>query len=430
MSSAESVDEVSESNPHLDAVTALERELSARRRGRVWKLGAALLLLAGAGFGIRAYLQRKAPIPPPPFVTVAVALRDIVESVESNGKVKPLTEVKVGTQVSGRVVNVYVDFNSQVKRGDLLAEIDPSLFKAQFGQVSGQLGHAEADLDRARATERAARVHLDRTRQLRADSLAPQADLERAESNVQIAGADVLAAQAQIKGLKSQLASAGTTLAYTKIYSPIDGIVIDRAVDPGQTVASSFSAPVLFVIARDLSAMQALADIDEADVGKLKEGMPASVRVDAFQDDSFAGRVTQIRFSPTEVQGVVTYAAVVEVKNDQLKLRPGMTATVTIKTASVKGVKAVRNAALRFKPKDPAQAAPNVEFAPGQRRLYLLEGDAKGEAKPKLLPTLVQVGISDGMWTELKSEQPALDRHVVSEERAASKERTKFLGVF
>jgi HlyD family secretion protein len=329
------------------------------------------------------------------------------------------------------VVGVYADFNRPVKRGDLLAEIDPSLFAAQVGQASGQVSNAEAQLERARAAEQAARVNVNRSRQLRVEMLTSQAELERAESELQLATADVAAASAQIKGLKAQLASAGTTLAYTKIYSPIDGIVIDRAVDPGQTVASSFAAPVLFVIARDLSAMQALADIDEADVGKVREGMPAAVRVDAFQDDTFAGTVTQIRYNPTEVQGVVTYAAVIDVKNDELKLRPGMTATVTIKTQAVKGVSAVRNAALRFKPKDPASVGGPVELAPGQRRLYLPGAtDPNPDAKAKLSPKLVRVGISDGVFTELKDHALAAGTKVVTEERAAKNERGKFLGVF
>jgi HlyD family secretion protein len=425
------VDEVRAPPAPLDAVVALERELVKRRRQSVSKALIGVVLVASAGVGLYAYGQRQAPPPPSPFITAAIEQRDINETVESSGKLKPLTEVKVGTQVSGRVVRVHVDFNHAVKQGDLLAEIDPSLFRAQVGQVAGQLSSAEAQLERARAAEQAARVTLARSKQLREGAIASQAELEQAENDLKFASADVVAAGALIRGLKAQLSSAGTTLAYTKIYSPIDGIVIDRAVDPGQTVASSFSAPVLFVIARDLSQMQALADIDEADVGKLREGMSAVVRVDAFPEESFAGRVTQIRFNPTDVQGVVTYAAVVDVKNDELKLRPGMTATVTIQTSSVKEVNAVRNAALRFKPKDPTSAGRSVELAPGQRRIYLLGPPADPAKGPKLLPKLVQVGISDGAWSELKSPEPVRGAKVVTEERSSPKdERRKFLGVF
>jgi HlyD family secretion protein len=433
----------------LGAVEALERDLLLRQRGRWWKLGALAVFVLGAGYGAQSWREAQKPIPPPPFVTSPLELRDIVEAVESSGKLKPLTEVKVGTQISGRVVRVHADFNRPVKKGDLLAEIDPSLFGAQVSQVAGQLSAAEAQLERARAAQHAAQIAFERTRQLKSEAIASQAELDQAENSIQIARADVVAASAQIQGLAAQLKSANTTLAYTRIYSPIDGIVIDRAVDPGQTVAASFSAPILFVIAQDLSAMQVLADIDEADVGKITEGMTAQVRVDAFPDQIFAGLVTQIRYNPTEVQGVVTYAAVLDVKNDELKLRPGMTATVTITAKAVKGVNAVRNAALRFKPKDPANAGSPVELEPGQRRLYVLSDgppaaaeatpapDARPNAagtpqvKQHVSPRLVRVGITDGVWTELLDKSLSVGDQVVTEERSSPEEkRRKFLGIF
>jgi HlyD family secretion protein len=433
----------------LGAVEALERDLLLRQRGRWWKLGALVLLVVGGAYGAQTWREAQKPVPPPPFVTAKLELRDIVEAVESSGKLKPLTEVKVGTQISGRVVRVHADFNRPVKKGDLLAEIDPSLFGAQVSQVAGQLSAAEAQLERARAAQHAAQIAFERTQQLKSEAIASQAELDQAENSIQIARADVVAASAQIQGLAAQLKSANTTLAYTRIYSPIDGIVIDRAVDPGQTVAASFSAPILFVIAQDLSAMQVLADIDEADVGKITEGMTAQVRVDAFPDQTFAGLVTQIRYNPTEVQGVVTYAAVLDVKNDELKLRPGMTATVNITAKAVKGVNAVRNAALRFKPKDPAQAGAPVELEPGQRRLYVVEegtapaleaAAAPAEPRPEtaaaspqqhVSPRLVRVGITDGVWTELLDGSLAVGAEVVTEERSSPEEkRRKFLGIF
>jgi HlyD family secretion protein len=418
----------------LDAVTALERELRARRKGRYGKLvaGVALVLaIAGGGF---VWQGDRKPNAAPRFVTQPIEVRDISETVESSGKLRPLTEVKVGTQVSGRVVRVLVDFNRTVKKGDLLAEIDPSLFGAQVSQVGGQFRAAQAQLERARANEASARLNLERTKSLHAESIASQSDLDQMLNLLRVASADVLAQTAQMEGLAAQLESAHTTLAYTKIYSPIDGIVIDRAVDPGQTVASSFSAPVLFVIAQDLSAMQVLADIDEADVGKIREGMAAQIRVDAFPERNFAGKVTQIRYSPTEVLGVVTYAAVIDVKNDALALRPGMTATVTVTAESVKSVNAIRNSALRFKPKAPELLA-GAEPQPGQRRVFLLEepAPATGGAllEPKPRAQLVRVGISDGVWTELRDTTLAAGAHVVTEERASPEsERRKFLGIF
>jgi HlyD family secretion protein len=428
----------------ISAVEALERDLLSRQRGRYWKLGAALLLVLGGGYAVQTYRQAQKPVPPPPFITAAVELRDIVEAIESSGKLKPLTEVKVGTQISGRVVRVHADFNRPVKKGDLLAEIDPSLFGAQVSQVAGQLSAAKAQLERARAAEQNAQTASSRTQRLKSEAIVSQAELDQAENELLMARADVVAATAQIQGLTAQLKSANTTLAYTRIYSPIDGIVIDRAVDPGQTVAASFSAPILFVIAQDLAEMQVLADIDEADVGKINEGMTADVRVDAFPDQVFRGLVTQIRYNPTEVQGVVTYAAVLDVKNDELKLRPGMTATVTITAKAAKGVNAVRNSALRFKPKEPAQAGPVLELQPGQRRLYVIDesvpapvpesapgADPKGPASQRVSPRIVRVGISDGVWTELRDPSFSVGALVVTEERSSPEERRrKFLGIF
>lgn len=380
----------------------------------------------------------------PRFVTAAVETRDVVETVESSGKLRPVTEVQVGTQVSGRVVKVHVDFNSRVEQGQLLAEVDPSLFGAQVQQVAGQLQVAKAQAERARAARRSAKIRLDRVQRLAAESIASGAELDDAENAMRLAEADVVAADAQITGLTAQLKSANTTLGYTRIYSPIDGVVVTRAVDPGQTVAASFSAPVLFVIAQNLADMQVLADIDEADVGKVRENMKAKVSVDAFPGQSFAGTVTQIRYSPTEVQGVVTYAAVIDVKNDELKLRPGMTATVSVTTNEVEGRPAVRNAALRFKPRDPESAGSVGELEYSQRRVYVLASEAEpsaGQASapaevaptpdPQIEPRVVGVGISDGVWTELTSGGLAVGDQVVIQERTPPKEeRRKFLGLF
>lgn len=429
----------------LEAVAQLERELAARRHRRIAKIVVGILLLPALALAVHLFQERQAPAPPSPFVTFPVEVRDLVESIESSGKLRPLIEVKVGAQVSGRVVRVNADFNRPVKKGDLLAEIDPSLFGAQVSQVAGQLGSAKAQLERARAAEASARTVFERLERLNREGLASQADLESAEASFRVASAEASAADAAIRGLRAQLASANTTLEYTKIYSPIDGIVIERAVDPGQTVASSFSAPVLFVIAGDLSEMQVLADIDEADVGKVHEGMRAAVRVDAFPEQSFAGKVTQIRYNPTEVQGVVTYAAVVDVSNAELKLRPGMTVTVTITTQRVQGVPSVRNAALRFRPKEAKNADPSGALGPGQRRVYRIDAepgvgsgrtsdsDSKASGTPPketLKPLIVQIGISDGIWTELKDQVLKPGVRVVTEERASKDDRRKFLGIF
>ena len=410
-----------------DVVRDLESELRAQGARRWLRRGLVLAVLAAVVLAVWAYRKATAPAPPPRFVTEKVERRDVVQQVQSTGTVKPLTEVQVGAQVSGRVVKVHVDFNSAVKKGDLLAEIDPSLFGAQVSQSNAQLLAAEANLRRSEARLATAKITLARLRNLQAERVASKAEVDQAEGEHDVAEADVGAAKAQIGQLRAQLSSAQTTLAYTRIYSPIDGVVINRAIEPGQTVASSFSAPVLFVIAQDLSQMQVLADIDEADVGQLREGMSADVVVDAFPGQKFAGKVTQVRYSPNTIQGVVTYSAVIDVQNPELKLRPGMTATVTIRTNQVLKVLAVRNAALRFRPLPelgpdgkPLKVKAPKPLSFGQGRVYTARGAPGAEqAEERVVP----VGITDGIWTELRDGALAEGAEVITEQRDAEKKR-------
>ncbi len=415
-----------------EARKALERELRTRGSRRwVFRLG---LLVAAAliGWGGYRYYQHRKPPPPPRFSTRKVEKRDIFEEVQSTGKVKPLKEVQVGAQVSGRVVKVSVDFNSPVKKGDVLAEIDPRLFGAQVSQTRAQIEQAKAAQKHAEATLLVTETLLARMRRLQKENLSSQSDLDQAEGNRNVAKADVGSAEANLIQLEAQLASASTTLQYTRITSPIDGIVITRSIDPGQTVAASFTAPVLFVIAPDLEQMQVLADIDEADVGKVHDEMPATIVVDAFPGDVFRGKVIQVRYSPNEVLGVVTYSAIIDVANPELKLRPGMTATVTIQTRRAEGAVAIPNAALRFRPVvDPppgngagAPAAPfATELKPGQGRVYVT-APGGNDAVEKI----VGIGLTDGRFTEAKGEL-ALGTDVITEQRDA-KRPEKFLGLF
>jgi HlyD family secretion protein len=411
-----------------DAVRDLEKELRAQGARRWLRRAIVVGVLLAIAAGVVVYRRATAPAPPPRFKTEAAERRDIVEQVQSTGSVKPLTEVQVGAQVSGRVVKVHADFNSVVKKGDLLAEIDPSLYGAQVSQSSAQLKAANANVKRAEARLITSKATLKRLQGLRKDGIATPADIEAAQGEHDVAEADVASAKAQISQINAQLSSARTTLAYARIYSPIDGVVVNRAVDPGQTVAASFSAPVLFVIAQDLSKMQVLADIDEADVGKIREKMKGEVVVDAFPGEKFKGEVTQVRFSPNNIQGVVTYSAVVEVDNPELKLRPGMTATVTIKTREAKGALAVRNAALRFRPLPEldAEGKPIVDkppppLEPGKGRVYLIAGESSSDRE-------ISVGITDGVWTEVRSGEitPGLDLIV---EQREDKKKKKF-GIF
>lgn len=412
-----------------DAVRDLEKKLRAEGARRWLRRAIVLGVLVLVVGGFMSYRRATRPPPAPRFSTEVLEQRDIVEQVQSTGSVKPLTEVQVGAQVSGRIVRVHVDFNSKVKKGDLLAEIDPTLYGAQVSQTGAQLKAAEASRKRAEARLATAKASLKRLQGLKAEGIATPADVEQAQGEHDVAEADLAASGAQIGQIRAQLSGARTTLAYARIYSPIDGIVVNRAVDPGQVVAASFAAPVLFVIAQDLSKMQVLAEIDEADVGKIREQMKAEVVVDAFVGEKFQGTVTQVRFSPNNVQGVVTYSAVIEVANPELKLRPGMTATVTIKTREAKGSLAVRNAALRFRPlpeKDdegkPKPVKPPPPLDPGKGRLYLVNGGARGHET--LEDRVVGVGITDGVWTELKDAGAlAAGTPIVVEQREEKKQK-------
>lgn len=391
---------------------SLERELS-RTEGRKWfrrlSIVAVVVALIAGGLVWRAKTR---PPPPARYVTSQPTRGDVVETVQSTGQVKPTTEVQVGAQVSGRITKVHVDFNSKVKAGDVLAEIDPTLFGAQIDGTQAQLAAARANVTRTEANLATLRQRVSRAEKLVREGIGTQADLDNAQGAYDVAVAEVAAAKAQVTQIGAQLRSSKTNLEYTRIFSPIDGIVINRAIDPGQTVAASFQAPVLFVIAQDLRKMRVLADVDEADVGKLKEGMRAKISVDAFPGESFDGAVSQVRYSPFNQSGVVTYAAVIEVDNPDLKLRPGMTATVTITTAEAKGVLRVPNAALRYRPspvevdgkKVPQEPLPALP--PRKGRIWIVTDPTLGQEKAE--PRVVDVGITDGVNTEVGGDLDAL----------------------
>ena len=367
------------------------------------------LVLAMAIAGLVGWYIKTAPPPPSRYVTTQLARGDVFETVQSTGQVKPVTEVQVGAQVSGRITKVHVDFNSKVKAGDVLAEIDPTLFGAQIDSTQAQLAAAVANVKRAESNVMTSRQRIERAKKLAAEGIGSQADLDTAQGAYDVATADVAAARAQVAQISAQLRSSKTNLDYTRIYSPIDGIVVNRAIDPGQTVAASFQAPTLFVIAQDLRKMRVIADVDEADVGRLREGMTADITVDAFGGDTFKGTVNQVRYSPFNVSGVVTYAAVIEVDNAEVKLRPGMTATVTIRSAEAKDVTYVPNAALRFKPSPPSDKEgkkqpqePLPPLAPKTGRVFVVTDKTPGAEKAE--PRIVDVGITDGVRTVITTD--------------------------
>ena len=300
----------------------------------------------------------------PQFFTTKADRGGIVEVVEATGTINAVITVQVGSQVSGTISRLFVDFNSRVKKGQLVAQIDPPLFEGAVLQAKGDLANAKANvasaranLEKAKAAETQTKADYDRTVGLVKESVMSQQQLDLAKANYDSAVAAAAAADAQITQAIAQvqqkeaaLTVAQTNLDYTTIHAPIDGTVIARNVDVGQTVAASRQAPILFTIAQDLTKMQGYASTDESDVGMIKTGQIVTFKVDAFPRDTFTGRVSQIRMNATTVQNVVTYNTVIDFDNPELKLFPGMTAYITIPVASASNVLRVPNGALRYKP--------------------------------------------------------------------------------
>jgi len=284
------------------------------------------------------------------FETSKVEQGKIIAKVTASGTLSAIVTVQVGSQVSGRIAALYADFNSPVKKGQLIAKIDPPLFQASVDQSRANLAAAQGNLAKAKVQAVDARRQYQRQKELAARQLNAQADLDTAQANADAADAQVTASEGVVAQTRAALQSADVNLAYTNILSPTSGTVISRNVDVGQTVAASLQAPTIFVIAEDLAKMQVDTSVSEADVGRLKSGMSASFTVDAYPGEVFRGQVRQIRNAPQTVQNVVTYDAVIDVDNSELKLKPGMTANVTFVYAEKDDVLKVPNSALRFRP--------------------------------------------------------------------------------
>jgi HlyD family secretion protein len=432
-------------NPSTAVTEELKKALAAEEGGRRWLrrvavAGAFVLAIGGA----LAWSATHRPPPPARFVTAQVALGDVIEKVQATGTVQPVLEVNVGAQVNGRVTQVPVDFNSVVKKGDVLAEIDPLIYGTQVNAQAAnlaaqraQLAQAKASMASMKAQLETARISFERTQKLFEGNLASRSDLDSASGNYQsfvaqyeAAKANVESQQATIAAQSAQLSQSTANLGYTKIYSPVDGIVVTRGIDPGATVVASFQAPVLFVIAQDLRKMRVLADVDEADVGKIKEGMDADCVVDAFPGEVFYGHVSQIRYSPNNVSGVVTYSAVVEVNNPDEKLRPGMTSTITVRSHEAHGIPRVPNAALRYKPTPPTgpegkpiPQPPDPPLEKGAGRLWVLTNEKPGAEKDEM--RVVSIGITDGMFTEVRDPSITVGTKVVTDENETEESKKK-----
>src|SRR5215469_1741508 len=359
------------------------------------------------------------------YQTATVNRGPITQAVTATGTLNPVVNVQVGSQVSGNIAKLFVDFNSQVKAGQVVAQIDPALFQATVTQAEGDLASAQAALELAR-------VNAKRTQDLFVRKTSSQADLDQAMANLH-------QAEANVKIKQGALDKAKADLEHCTITSPIDGVVISRNVDVGQTVAASLQAPVIFQIANDLTKMQIDSNVAEADVGVVQVGQDVDFTVDAFSTQTFHGKVVQVRNAPITVQNVVTYDTVIGVSNPDLKLKPGMTANVSIIVARKDNVLQIKNAALRYRPTEAAPAetsskspAPGAgrgagrrEQRPSERTVYVLSG-----SRPT--PVQIKTGISDGVVTEvvegLKDGDRVVTAEVASKSQPASTPTNPFSG--
>jgi len=377
--------------------------------GSRWLIAGGVALVAGmlALFGMHRGAQ-------PQYFTAVVERGDIFDVVDATGTINAVTTVQVGSQVSGAIARLNADFNSRVRKGDVIAMIDPALFRGALLQATADLDNAKANvlaakanLEKANASLLQTKADYERTVPLASVKMISQQQLDLVKANydtaiaaVSAAAANVTQAEAQVRQKAAAQAVAQTNLDYTVIRSPIDGTVVARNVELGQTVAASLQAPTIFTIAQDLTKMLVYTKTDESDVGNVRPGTAVTFKVDAFPKDTFSGKVSQVRMNPTTVQNVVTYDTIVEFANPDLKLFPGMTAYVSIPVASVRGVLKLPNTALRYKPPlTPEEILAIYRSAGivGSERTVVW----KLQAGNAVAPVQLQLGITDHAFTEV-----------------------------
>ena len=327
------------------------------------------------------------------FETAKAELRDLSTSVTATGTIEPVTKVEVGTQVSGIIDKIYVDYNSEVTKGQIIAELDKTNLLAELANAKSNLANAQSSLDYQTA-------NYNRYKTLYDKGLISADDFEQARLSYE-------QARQQVAIEKQNVSKAQTNLGYATITSPIDGVVLSREVEEGQTVASSMTTPTLFILARDLTDMRVIADVDEADIGEVKEGQHVTFTVDAYPDDIFEGAVTQVRKNATTESNVVTYEVVISARNDELKLKPGLTANVTIFSAECKDVLSVPSSALKF--------TPNQELLPEGDRIVDSEATTKvwKQAGHDVKAVPVTVGMTGGSFVQITSGLKAGDMVIV-----------------
>lgn len=366
------------------------------------KTGVWLAVLGGAAYGVVRFLDaRKTEAAVVHYRTARVVRTDIFRTVEATGTVQPIKEVEVGAQVNGRIVKLFVDYNSVVTNGQVVALIDPQVYEANYKSALGELHANEANVKKCEAQLALAEKTLTRKRELVKKEMAPVADYDSALEARDTGLAALAAAKASVEKSQASVSQAKANLDYCTILSPVDGVVITRSVDEGQTVVSSMNAVPLLKLATDLRRIQVEATVPEADIGSVKDGQAVTFTVDSYAGVTFTGEVTQVRMASTTTSSVVTYPVIIEAENPGGKLFPGMTANISVHVDAARGVLAVTSAAFRYHPAAAAHdARPPAEKG---RALHLLGTDGRPER------LVVETGLSDGSFTEIRSQDPALE---------------------
>jgi HlyD family secretion protein len=379
--------------PSLDELKQSLAPGTGTRRSRRWWIFGALLLL---GAGVMLFYVFRSTHKPVQYESVSVTRGDLHVTVRSTGSLQAVTSVEVGSEVSGRVLKILVDVNDEVKKGQILAEIDPEQSSSSLEQARAQLVGARAAISLAEATTNESARILTRNQNLAKEGILSQADLDASVSTKERAEASFHSAQENAKVAKAVLDMAGSKLQKSTIRAPIDGVVLARLVEPGQTVTAGFQTPVLFKLAQDLRKMRLNVDIDEADVSRVHSGQSADFTVESYPRRNFPSTVVSLQMEPKVSQNVVTYQAVLTAENPELALFPGMTCTATIQAEVKKGVLVVPNAALRFTPSAPASglAREGGNLSDGKHRVWILKDN-----KPE--PIEVKLGATDGRNTEI-----------------------------
>lgn len=369
-----------------------------------------LAIIAGVGYGVYYFFFHEEPVVYG-LTTSAITRGDIVSTVTATGELNAINVVEIGTQVSGTVQEIYVDYNSPVKAGQLIALIDPSVLRLTLNESEASLAVYQASVQSAQASLNDAQRQLARNRELFERKLIARSTVDTSETDVAMKRASLQEARSRVIQAKAAVERARTNLNYTRITSPVNGVVIDRQVDAGQTVAASYQTPTLFKVAEDLTRMQIETKVDEADIGTVAEGQNVTFRVDAFPDETFAGQVVQVRIAPSTSDNVVTYTVIIHVSNPDLKLKPGMTANVSIETARAENVLRIPVAALRFTP--PEGLLDTISFdrdvLTAKKTLNTgLVWPARGELMTS--PVQVVTGITDSRYVQLISERATSTR--------------------